>query len=267
MVSGGIVEYSPASATYRLPPEHASCLTCAAVADNLVMFPKYVALFGEVEQPLIQAFTDGGGLPYSAYSRFQQLQAQESAVTYSSKLVGTILPLAPGHRHATDRRRCPRSGVRPRPRRHPHGAGVSAQPVHRLGLYGRRDCGSAQGGGAAGPDECPVRDVRSRIPKAVEAYDAITAFDVVHDLAQPKEVLAAIVRALRRDGTFFMIVQCGIQRADAQLRSPAWHGVVRRLAISLHDGLVGAGWGWARRDVGRGERAGIADGGGPDPSS
>ena len=41
-------------------------------------------------------------------------------------------------------------------------------------------------------------------PKAVEAYDAITAFDVVHDLAQPKEVLAAIVRALRRDGTFFM---------------------------------------------------------------
>ena len=36
-------------------------------------------------------------------------------------------------------------------------------------------------------------------------YDLITAFDAIHDQAQPAQVLAAIARALRPGGTFLMV--------------------------------------------------------------
>src|SRR5262245_20328072 len=44
MVTAQIVEYDPAAHTYRLPPEHAVCLTSAAGPDNLAAFTQYVAL-------------------------------------------------------------------------------------------------------------------------------------------------------------------------------------------------------------------------------
>jgi ubiquinone/menaquinone biosynthesis C-methylase UbiE len=39
----------------------------------------------------------------------------------------------------------------------------------------------------------------------VEAFDLITAFDAIHDQAQPTEVLARISRALRPGGVFLMV--------------------------------------------------------------
>ncbi|WP_235023701.1 hypothetical protein [Streptomyces sp. WAC05374] len=41
MVVGGIVEYRPQDATYRLPPEHAASLTTAAGPDNLAGMMPY----------------------------------------------------------------------------------------------------------------------------------------------------------------------------------------------------------------------------------
>jgi ubiquinone/menaquinone biosynthesis C-methylase UbiE len=38
-----------------------------------------------------------------------------------------------------------------------------------------------------------------------EAYDVITAFDAIHDQAQPAQVLANIYRALRPGGIFLMV--------------------------------------------------------------
>jgi SAM-dependent methyltransferase len=38
-----------------------------------------------------------------------------------------------------------------------------------------------------------------------EQFDLITAFDAIHDQAQPAKVLQGIAKALRPDGTFLMV--------------------------------------------------------------
>jgi Rv2258c-like winged HTH domain len=145
MVTGGIVEYSADTGTYGLPREHAACLTAAAGADNLAMFAQYIALCGLVEQPLIQAFRDGGGVPYSAYTRFQQAAGGREHHDVRPQ-AGQHGPAAGARRDrgAPGRGGCPRSWVRTRARNQSHGARISTQPVHRVGLCGRRHHGSTQ---------------------------------------------------------------------------------------------------------------------------
>jgi hypothetical protein len=96
MVTGGVVEYDPAAQSYALPPEHAAWLTRAAGTNNLALQAQMIPLLAEVEQPLLDCFRNGGGVPYSAFPRFQRLMAEDSAAVHDAALVETILPLAPG---------------------------------------------------------------------------------------------------------------------------------------------------------------------------
>jgi hypothetical protein len=86
MTVGGIVEHDPDAKTYVLPPEHAACLTRAAGPDNLASFAQYTALFGELEQRVVECFREGGGVDYSEMPRFQALQAEESAQIHDAGL-------------------------------------------------------------------------------------------------------------------------------------------------------------------------------------
>jgi hypothetical protein len=49
MVMADIVEHDPATRTYRLPTEHAACLTRDAPLGNLAVYAQHIALFGKVE--------------------------------------------------------------------------------------------------------------------------------------------------------------------------------------------------------------------------
>jgi hypothetical protein len=92
MTVGGIVEHDPDAKTYVLPPEHAACLTRAAGPDNLASFAQYTALFGELEQRVVECFREGGGVDYSEMPRFQALQAEESAQDPRRRLIEVTLP-------------------------------------------------------------------------------------------------------------------------------------------------------------------------------
>ncbi|MFF1736962.1 methyltransferase domain-containing protein [Streptomyces sp. NPDC058247] len=92
----GVVEYRPDDGTYRLPPEHAASLTRAAGPENMASLLQDLALLGIVEDEVLDAFRKGGGVPYSSYPRFQDLQAEETGRVYDVALVDTIIPLAPG---------------------------------------------------------------------------------------------------------------------------------------------------------------------------
>jgi len=96
MLTGGVVEYDPAYGTFSLPAEHAAWLTRAAGTNNLAIQSQYVPLLAQVEQPLIDCFRNGDGVPYSAYPRFQQLMAEESGAVHDAALIDTILPLVTG---------------------------------------------------------------------------------------------------------------------------------------------------------------------------
>jgi 2-polyprenyl-3-methyl-5-hydroxy-6-metoxy-1,4-benzoquinol methylase len=255
MVAGGIVEYAPETQTYGLPQEHAACLTSAAGADNLAMFTQYIALCGLVEDQVVTAFTDGRGVPYSAYSKFQQLQAEESAMTYGPKLVSTVLPLAPGVIEALQTGAdvldlgCGQGAAiilmaRAFPRSRFTGwdfaeGAVQAARVEaeRLGLTNAR---------------FEVRDLASL--DASEAYDLITTFDVVHDLAKPDEVLRQVARGLRREGTFLMAdiaVPSGIEHNREHPVAPMLYAasVFHCLSVSLHQGGPGLGTLWGEENA------------------
>jgi ubiquinone/menaquinone biosynthesis C-methylase UbiE len=204
MVTGRIVEYDPASGRYSLPPERASCLTRAAGIDNLAVFTQYIALMGNVEDRIVECFHRGGGVPYSAYPKFQELQAEETARVFDARLVDQILPLAgrmndldagidvldvgcgTGHAINLMAKRFPRSRF--------YGLDISAEGIRAA----RREAKSMKLANA----HFKVADVAKMGER--ERYDLVTAFDTVHDQAHPRKLLRGIHRALRKDGVFLM---------------------------------------------------------------
>ena len=206
MVTGRMVEYDPADRTYALPAEHAAFLTRAAGSNNLAAATQFIPLLAQVEERVIACFRDGGGVPYSAYPRFQRLMAEDSAAVHDAALVDAILPLVPG---LVERLRqgidvadigCG-SG---------HAINLMAQAFPRSRFTGFDFSGE---GIEAGRREAralglanaafELRDVTAL--DLHDRFDLITAFDAIHDQAHPAQVLAGIAGALRRDGVFLMV--------------------------------------------------------------
>lgn len=250
MVVGGFVEYDPQDGTYTLPPEHAASLTTAAGPDNFAGMMPYIALMGEVEQQVVDCFRHGGGVPYSAYPRFQRLQAEETARVYDVALVDTIVPLVPG---LTERLRAGIDVL-------DVGTGQGHAPLVLARAFpASRFCGldQSESGIAAARAEADrsglgnLDYVLADATQITGAYDLITAFDVIHDLARPAETLRAIAGALRPGGTFLM----GDIAASSKLEEnrghpfgPALYGfsVFYCMTTSLGTGGAGLGTVWGQ---------------------
>src|SRR5918994_3704650 len=198
MVTGNIVEYDPATSKYRLPPEHAAFLIKDAGIDNMAVFMQYISLLRNVEQKVIECFRKGGGVPYSSFPRFQLLQAEDTARVFDARLIDQIVPLVDG---LADRLR----------------AGIDVLDVgcgqgHAINLMARtfpnsRLAGydiSKEGSETAREEakQMGLTNVKFEVRNVAsinehEKYDLITAFDVIHDQAQPAKVLKEIYHALR----------------------------------------------------------------------
>ncbi|MDX3338770.1 class I SAM-dependent methyltransferase [Streptomyces fimicarius] len=250
---GGIVGYDPADGTYRLPPEHAASLCRAAGPDNLASFLQDLALIGLVEDEVVTAFRDGGGVPYSSYPKFQELQAEETARVYDAALVDVIIPLAPGL-----------------PELLGSGGGLDVLDVgtgqgHAVNLLARAFPASrftgvdmSEGGIAAARAEAARLGLRNAHFDLADAaavtgpYDLITAFDVIHDLARPAETLAAVAGALRDDGVFLMGDIAASSRLEENLDLPLGptlyaFSVFYCMTTSLSEGGAGLGTVWGRQ--------------------
>jgi hypothetical protein len=103
MVVGRVVDYDPATATYRLPAERAAALTRAAAPNNIAAFTQYIGLLGSVEDGIVESFRGGGGVPYAAFPRFQEVMAEDSGQSVLPALLDHILPLVPGLVEALNR--------------------------------------------------------------------------------------------------------------------------------------------------------------------
>jgi SAM-dependent methyltransferase len=66
MVTGGILEHDPAAGTYRLPAEHAACLTGPGSA-NLAPLSRLDTHLAKHVDAVARAFREGGGVPYAEY--------------------------------------------------------------------------------------------------------------------------------------------------------------------------------------------------------
>jgi hypothetical protein len=93
MTTGGIVDHDAATGVFSLPAGHAAWLTRSAGQNNLAIQAQYVGMLALVEDQIVDCFRHGGGVPYSAFPRFQ---AEDSGCVHDANLIGVTLPLVPG---------------------------------------------------------------------------------------------------------------------------------------------------------------------------
>lgn len=252
MVVARIVMYDPPSKTYVLPREHAAFLTRSAGANNLAFFTQYIRGVGAVEQDVIRAFREGGGVGYEKYPDFQRLQAEESARLYDTALVETILPLADG---VVERLR---SGI--------DVIDLGTGQGHAVNVMAREFPNSRFLGvdfSSEGIEAARAEAARWKLPNAhfevadimaglPGEFDFVTAFDVIHDLARPRAVLAHINRALRQGGVFLMMDIAASSHLEENLDHPLGPGlyassVMHCMMVSLAQGGEGLGAMWGEQ--------------------
>lgn len=247
MVTGKIVEYDPTGRTYRLPPEHVAFVTRAGGPDNFAFFCQYLAVTGEVEPKLIRAFYEGGGVPYSAYGRFQELQREESAAVYDATLLDRTLPLVPGLVSQLD------AGIEVADWGCGAGHAINVMarryPNSRFTGFDFSDEGNSMA--RAETQEWGLSNTSFTVQDIAKAdlrerFDFITAFDTIHDQAAPRAVLKNIYRALRPGGYFLMVDIAASSHLEENVDHPLGTllysvSTLHCMTVSLSQG--GEGWG------------------------
>lgn len=221
MVAGGVVEFDPRACSYRLPPEHAACLTRAARPGNLAATAQWIAILGGVEDSVVECFERGGGVPYQAYERLHEVMAEGSDQTVVAVLLEAILPAVPGLPAALA------GGIDVLDVGCGRGRALNrmAAAFPRSRFLGVDLAGEAIAAARAEAGDRGLRNVRFEVHDVVElgreaCFDLVTAFDAIHDQADPAAALAAVARALRGGGTFLMQDVRGTSRVDEDARHP-----------------------------------------------
>jgi 2-polyprenyl-3-methyl-5-hydroxy-6-metoxy-1,4-benzoquinol methylase len=221
MVTGKIIKYDSSTEEYYLPREHSAFLTRKAGLNNLAVFAQYISLMGDVEDKIVKCFRNGGGLPYSEYPEFQQLHAEESARVFDNRLIEKILKLNP---EINDRLK---DGIKV--------LDIGCGRGHAVNLMGKAfprsiftGCDISQEGITTAKEEANnmgLTNVRFEVKDALlieelGKFDLITAFDTIHDQAQPTRVLEAIHSTLKKGGFFLMQDIAASSKVDKNIDSP-----------------------------------------------
>jgi 2-polyprenyl-3-methyl-5-hydroxy-6-metoxy-1,4-benzoquinol methylase len=253
MVTGGVVEYDRQTRTYWLPAEHAASITRSAGTDNLASLMQYIALFGSVEQGIVECFRTGGGLPYEAFPRFQELMAEESSRVFDETLVQRTLPLEPS---LVERLR---SGINVADVGcgQGHAINVMAKEFPRSSFTGYDISGDAIAAGRAEARRAGFENARFEQKDVADldvpqGYDFITAFDAIHDQVAPRAVLSGISKSLRPDGVFLMVdIAASSELADniGNPFCPALYAIstMHCMTVSLSGGGEGLGTAWGEQ--------------------
>lgn len=258
MVAGRIVDYDESTDGYSLPQEHAALLTRAAGIDNFAMFFQYISLMGMVEDKVVDCFYKGGGVPYSQYPKFQELQAEETSRIFDARLIDQIIPLDDGLKDRLERGidaldvGCGRG----------HALNVMAKAFPKSTFVGYDI--SAEGIKAAKEEasKMELSNVKFEVKdlslmNESEKYDLITAFDAIHDQAQPTNVLRAIYNALRNgsdqvDSLFLMqdiAASSYVNENKSNPLAPALYTIstMHCMTVSLASNGEGLGAVWGRQ--------------------
>ena len=252
MVTGKIVEHDPERQTYHLPPEHAAFLTRAAQKDNIASFAQFVPVICNVEDEIVECFRKGGGVPYSSFHRFADVMRELSAPTFDTLLVQKILPLAPGLVESLRRGvdvlevGCG-SG---------HAVNVMAKAFPQSRFTGYDLLPEQIAAAAAEASDRGIANARFAVQDVAAlthqgGFDLVTAFDTVHDQAQPATMLGHVAAALKTGGTFLMWdigASSDLHSNKDHLLGPFLYGVscMHCMTVSLAQNGEGLGAMWGR---------------------
>jgi 2-polyprenyl-3-methyl-5-hydroxy-6-metoxy-1,4-benzoquinol methylase len=209
MVVGKILNYDPSNDLYFLPTEKAELLTRNTKTYNFAASMQWIPILGQVEDEIVNCFKEGGGVPYSSYKRFHEVMEEESAQTVLSVLFESIIPLVP---QLEDRLKkgikvldigCGSGRVMNMmanqfPLSKFTGYDISEEAIKNAQSQSLID-------GTKNVD-FKVKDVSKILdPSTNLSFDLITAFDAIHDQAEPATVLTNIVSLLKPDDGIFLM--------------------------------------------------------------
>lgn len=204
MVTSQIIDYEPDKGLYSLSKEKADFLTNNGTY-NFASSMQFIPVLAYVEDHIVKCFENGGGVPYESFNRFHDVMAEESEQTVLAALIDKILPTIPDISEKLQ------SGIRVldigcgsgrainlMARTYPNsefsGYDISSEAIQNA----KND---AQKFGITN-SKFEIQDV-SKFSKT-EYFDLITAFDAIHDQADPQKVLKNIKKSLKPDGIFLM---------------------------------------------------------------
>jgi len=251
MVTGRIVDYDGRRGTYHLPAEHAASLTRVAGPNNLAVLTQFGSVYGSVEDDIVDCFRRGGGVPYERYHRFHDVASELSGTLHDASLIERIVPTA-GLVDALNRGvdvleiGCGKG----------HTLSLLAKTFRKSRFLGIDLCEEAVLGARSEAQRLGLSNVRFEQQDAAKldaksAYDVITAFDAIHDLADPAGVLARIRNALRPGGTFLCVDIAASSNLADNLEHPlatALYSVstMHCMTVSLAQGGAGLGTMWGQ---------------------
>lgn len=252
MTCGKITEYDPATKRFRLPPEHAAWLTRAATPNNMATTMQWVAVLGSVEDLVVDAFSHGKGVPYSAYKRFNEVMAEESAQTCVAGLDEHIIPLIDGLEARLEQ------GIDVID----IGCGCGRAMIHLArrfpnsrfnGLDYQDDAVATATAQAEGMGLTNVNFRQGDAAKWNEPgrYDLVMTFDAIHDQARPDMVLANIRKSLKPGGVYLMQDIQGSSHVDQDVNHPLsafFYAIscMHCMSVSLANNGMGLGAAWGK---------------------
>lgn len=252
LVTSRVVEYRPSDRTYRLPPEHAACLTRTGSLGNMAVYAQFVAMAGSAQESVIESFGTGAGIDYGAYPCFHDIMAEDSGQTVVASvdriLAEQVPELLPRLNEGID---VLDAGC---------GAGRAiirmAELFPNSRFHGYDLCEDAIEMATAEAARRKVGNVTFRVQDLMrmedrDAFDLVTSFDAVHDTADPARLLASIATALRPGGRHLMQDIGGSAQLENNFDfplAPFLYAVscVHCMPVSLAQGGNGLGtmWGW-----------------------
>ncbi|NYD79446.1 class I SAM-dependent methyltransferase [Arthrobacter cupressi] len=251
MVTAGLLRYDPDGGTYLLREEYRPVLSGQG-PENLAPTIQYLPLLAQAVPKIERAFRNGGGTGYGDYPGFHQLMAANSAVVNDAALLEAIIPLS-------GRTESLRTGISV--------ADIGCGEGHALnllaGAYPASDftgydfSAEALEAATAEAERRGLANVHFELLDVAdledtERFDFITAFDAIHDQADPARVLRNIRAALRPGGTFLMVDINASSRLEDNSAIP-WGSFLYAIstfhcmAVSLGQGGAGLGAVWGRQ--------------------
>jgi 2-polyprenyl-3-methyl-5-hydroxy-6-metoxy-1,4-benzoquinol methylase len=210
MVVGKIVNYDPSNDLYFFPKEKADLLTRKTKIYNFAASMQWIPILGQVEDEIVNCFKQGGGgVPYSSYHRFHEVMEEESAQTVLSVLFESIIPLL------LELEERLKKGINVLDigwdSGHIMNMMANQFPLSRFTGYdiSQEAIKNAQSQSLTNGNknvDFKVKDVSKILDRQTNlSFDLITAFDAIHDQAEPGIVLRNIFSLLKpRDGVFLM---------------------------------------------------------------
>ena len=206
MVTAGVVEYDSGGAAYVLPPEHAALTTRAAGPNNFAAIAQFIAINGGVESEVIDKFRNGGGVPYSSFTRFHEATADMTGPIYDANLVSSTLPLVPGIIERLE------AGIDVADIGTGSGHAINvmakAFPKSNFVGYDFSDEAVERGRAEAAAWELTNASFEAKDVATLDdsrPFDFITTFDAIHDQAKPGVVVRGIHGALKAGGYWLCV--------------------------------------------------------------